>query len=344
MKKIKFNFKPSVSLFVLLFAVIIFSLMCLSAYNMGKESSFGLNEFAERTYEYGDTQSVKIIDSLVEDITVNWHRGDVQIIKRAGTSTRIYEKASEELGEDQHMSVTVEGTEVTVNWNEDGAGLNKELGKCLVIEVPLEKTLYSLTVNAGNSGVYLDGCDSYDLSVNTGYGNVQFKKIESEEVYFKTVKGAVIGENCDFESLKVRSTDGRIKLNGCNVYGLDLYSGTGEISFEGDFASLKAKTFSGNISAETTYKPKDINVSTTNGNILLDLPSNISAKGEYKTVSGEFITDFTFKDKGENIIAISSEENELNLASSSGNITLNKGEKSVENTYFKKVLGKDEEE
>ena len=73
-------------------------------------------------------------------------------------------------------------------------------------------------------------------------------------------------------------------------------------------------------------------------------PANISAKGEYNTVSGEFVTDFTFKDKGENVIAISSEENELNLTTTSGNITLNMGEKSVENLYFKKVLGEDVED
>ena len=344
MRKFKFNFKPSISLFVTIGAVVIFALMCISAYNVGKESDYGLNEFAERTYQYGEIQSEKIIESLVQDVTVNWHRGEVQIVKRAGTSTRIYEKASQKLSEDSHMNVTLEGTEVTINWNEEGAGLNKELGKCLVIELPIDNTLYSLTINAGNSNVYLDGCDSYDLSANTGYGSIQFKKIESEEVYLKTINGDVIGETCDFESLKVRSTDGQIMLNKFNVYDLDLFTGTGEINFKGDFASLKAKSYSGNITAGTTYKPKDINVSTTSGNIVLDLPANISFKGEYTTVSGEFVTDFTFKDKGENILAISSEENELNLATSSGNITLNKGEKSVENQFFKKVLGEDEEE
>ena len=89
MKKFKFDFKPSVSLFVLAFAVIIFALMCINAYNTGKESNYGLNEFTERTYEYGEIQSEKIIESTVQNLTVNWHRGDVQIVKRAGTTTRI---------------------------------------------------------------------------------------------------------------------------------------------------------------------------------------------------------------------------------------------------------------
>lgn len=342
MKKFKFDFKPSVSLFVLAFAVIIFALMCLSAYNTGKESNFGLNEFTERTYEYGEIQSEKIIDSAVQDLTVNWHRGDVQIVKRAGTTTRIYEKASAKLNEKSHMNVTLEGTEVVVSWSEEGAGLSKELGKCLVIELPLDKTLYSLTVNAGDSSVYLDGPDAYELSATTGIGSIQFKKIEGDEAYFKTSAGAVIGENCDFESLKIRSTDGQIMLNGFNAYDLDVFSGTGEINFKGDFASLNAKTYSSNITAGTTYKPKDINVSSTSGDIILNLPANISAKGEYNTVSGKFVTDFTFKDKGENVIAISSEENELNLTTTSGNITLNKGEKSVDNVFFREVLGEDD--
>lgn len=339
----KFKFKISLPFIIKSIAVISLLLIVFTAYSYGKKAGFGSEVFIKRNYEYTEKGGEKIINSLVEDITVNWNCGDIEIKERIGTTVNVYEISSEKLGEKEFMKTTLEGTELTIEWNEEGKSASKNLGKKLVIELPYGAKLDSLTVRGGDSDIVLNKITSYDISVSTGLGTVVFGKVEAGDASFTASNGGVKGENSKFENLKVRSTEGDIILENFNAYSLNTFTSEGKTLFTGDFCELKAKSFRGDITMETKYRPKDINVSSTYGNIELFLPSNLSAKGEYKTIGGNFVTDYKFKTEEPGVIKLNAEEYELNLISTNGNITMKSGERGIPNAYFSKLLGEDEE-
>ena len=334
----KIEFKISVSFIIKAIAFVLFALICITAYSYGKESGFGTDIFVSRSYEYTESGNAKIIETAVEDITVNWYNGEVVIKYKSSPGVKIYETSNLELKDEEVFFTTLDSTELIIDWNEEGAALSAELGKRLTIELPVSGDIDSITVNGVNSDIIVEKLISDYINLNTGKGNITFANVNSEEATVKTSSGKIYGKNSKLEYIKVRSTDGSVDLLGFSAYTLDMFSGSGDLKFTGDFCELSAKTYSGNIEAETSYKPHDINISSTSGNIDLSLPSNISAYGEYKTESGKFETNFVFKSDEEGIIEVNAEEHDLYLTTSSGNIKLNKGNKSSENYYFKELL------
>lgn len=344
LSKIKnFEFKLSLPFIIKSVAVILFLLICLTAFNHGKAEGFGFDVFVNREYEYGSTVSERVISTKVYDVTVNWQCGDIEIYQVAAASIKVYESASKDIDSDMYMDITVDGSELVINWSENGTGISKELGKKLVIELPFGYELDSLTINGGDSNIDIRKLYSDAVNLYTAYGKIKFDRIESEKGFIKASYGGIKGSSSKFESLTLRANEGDLNLKDSDVYTLNLFTASGETVFTGDFCELSAKSYSGSITAETKYRPHNINVSSTSGNIELSLPSNLSALGEYKTVSGKFITDYKFKSEEEGVIELNAEEYELNLTTTSGNITLNKGEKARQNNYFSELLGEDED-
>ena len=344
LSKIKnFEFKLSLPFIIKSVAVILFLLICLTAFNHGKAEGFGFDSFVNRDYEYGTTVSERVISGEVDEITVNWQCGDIEIYQVAAVNVKVYESASKEIDSDMFMDITLDSGELIVNWSENGVGASKELGKKLVIELPFGYELDSVTINGGDSNIDVKKLVSDAVTLYTAYGKISFDRVEGDEGFVKASYGGIKGSSSKFESLTLRANEGDLSLKDSDVYTLNLFTASGNTLFDGDFCELTAKSYSGNITAETKYRPHDVNVSSTSGNIVLSLPSNLSAFGEYKTVSGEFVTDYEFKSEEEGIIELNAEEYELNLTTTSGNITLNKGERGRQNSYFSKLLGEDEE-
>ncbi|MFC1608017.1 DUF4097 family beta strand repeat-containing protein [Candidatus Latescibacterota bacterium] len=151
-------------------------------------------------------------------------------------------------------------------------------------------------------------------------GNIPLKLI-------KTTNGSVTLEGTSGDVV-VKSTNGQIKAHDTKG-SIDAKTTNGSITLEDASEVISARTTNGSIDATFREMSSDINLTTTNGSILLRFPADLNADLEMKTTNGsikanqiQILVDEMSKRyiKGK----LGDGGNELNLRTTNGNIKLEK--------------------
>lgn len=157
------------------------------------------------------------------------------------------------------------------------------------------------------------------LELKTGNGNISSDGLAAS-LQLQTQQG----------SLTVKNTTGNVTADTGNgnlifeqVTGTQhtAKSGNGSLAFKQVTGALQASTTNGNIEAELlgVDRPEDYSLSTSNGNIMLGLPSTSSARIRYQAKIGQIKTSFEHQPDQQTIL-VGQGAARIKLETSNGNI------------------------
>ena len=104
-------------------------------------------------------------------------------------------------------------------------------------------------------------------------------------------------------------------------------STSGAIEFKGSFKNILAKSVSGRIDAVTLSLVEKVKLEGVSGSVSLTVPEDVTANVKFGSVSGKFSSTLNSGAKGEKSgeFSIGNSENQIDLSTTSGSISLGAG-------------------
>lgn len=177
---------------------------------------------------------------------------------------------------------------------------------------------YPGTINIGlinlsqlNLDIYIPSDYSGELIVNTISGNMYIKKSNPSFIDFQSTSGALFAESVDTEQFKIKTTSGKI----------DIYDASGIIDID---------TISGDIEASLNNIAGDLKAKTISGEVMVGLPEESQFIFDLQSISGDIANEFgaevSFADSGNIEGSVGNGDFKIEISTTSGNITIMKGE------------------
>lgn len=268
MKKIITALTIAVSLFILTFC---FSGCNLNLYTYDKASSYtvGGGEFA-----------IDTVDSL----DIDWVSGKV-IVKTDATAQKITVSEENSKSEDKYQMRHYLDAQKTlrIRFVKDGTSISSiNLKKELTVTLPADETKLFSEIDIETVSADFNG-DGFNVT-----------KIDIE-----TVSGGVDLTNVDTSYLDVETVSGNITCSDISSKNIDFDSVSGEFDFNGAVSGrIESKTVSGDFEIHTSTMPTSIECDTVSGDIALYVPENDGFSCIFKTVSGDFNSNFAVTSSG----------------------------------------------
>lgn len=160
------------------------------------------------------------------------------------------------------------------------------------------------------------------LELTTGNGNISSDGLAAN-LRLQTQQGALTVKNM---TGNVQADTGNGNLIFEQVTGTQhmAKSGNGSLTFKQVTGALQASTTNGNIEADLlgVDRPEDYSLSTSNGNVILGLPSTSSARIRYQAKVGQIKTSFEHQADQQTIV-VGQGAARIRLETSNGNIEVN---------------------
>ena len=274
-----------------------------------------LKTLHEKTFntEPGKTLTVK---ASAADITVKTADNSEVYVKVLGN------KRAEEKMEFSFDNGS-DGVTVTAKRKDHGGWFHFGSGIALRIEVVVPK---SYNVNLSSSGGDLViGNVNGQMRLSTSGGDVSAKNTTGD--LSVSTSGGDISVRSNKGSAKLGTSGGDIVCSDFNG-SLDAHSSGGDIQLNGGNGEVKASTSGGEITLNYSGENKGINLRSSGGDIVINLPSDFNAQAKLYTSGGTIDCGF----KGNNAVRISSNKYEadfnkggnlLYAKTSGGDITVN---------------------
>lgn len=257
----------------------------------------------------------------VYDLTVNVSNGNV--IFKNGTSDLIEIYALDGSTDDEpnnyknfyynyydsDCSLVVFGSEEDYNLeNQDytsnmfGNLFSNVPNKTIVVEIPTDSYLNSITVNTATADITVKNITD-DLSLNTYSGSVYANNINIVTISVNNISGDINFEKSTAENISLNTVSGKTELDG---------------NFkETTFESVSGDLYYSNASSSNYLTA----ISTVSGNAYLELPKNLGFVLDSSSVSGSVISELNGK-YTENGYVYGDESADIDFSSVSGSITL----------------------
>ncbi|MCG8570102.1 MAG: DUF4097 domain-containing protein [Spirochaetes bacterium] len=142
--------------------------------------------------------------------------------------------------------------------------------------------------------VYLPVKNWKSLVIKSVSGDQNLGSLKSESLNISSVSGKILGDQMQAIRADMDTTSGDIKLDSLSVQRLivSTTSGTSDLGeVEGE---IEVYSVSGSIRAELLSLKDNINLDTTSGNCILEIPAQAEFEVDFSSVSGNFDSDFSF--------------------------------------------------
>ena len=234
------------------------ALITLTALCIGLLAGCGNNINGAYVYDDGDSYNIgnAVLTGEIRTLDVSWYSGDVKIEYHDGNTVEITESSDKELSEDVMLRYKVVGQKLTVKFVRSGVRLISSLNKTLTIKLPKGNAYSTVTVDT--------------ISADIDIGN-----ITAAEARIKSISGRI-----DIEKMSV-----------IGVVNLNSVSGDIHSSFTGSLDSLIINTVSGDVWT-IADKLEEFKIETVSGEISIDCAS-APKQGNMKSVSGDLILSMT---------------------------------------------------
>lgn len=201
----------------------------------------------------------------IDSISVDWASGSVDVGVHDGENILISEYANQGLSRAQQMHWDIKGDTLKIDYG-SAIGCSSFGGKRLEIKIPkkLAKEMGSFTIT-GASGEYV-----------------------------------VEGLSCD--EFRTDLASGSLQAKGMNVADLRLDLASGNVFVEGQVSNkIKADVASGNIDIRCLEVcPQEVDADMASGTVVVSIPENEGFTVKVDKLSGNFESDFTLQQNGDN--------------------------------------------
>ncbi|HTK81579.1 MAG TPA: DUF4097 family beta strand repeat-containing protein [Bacteroidota bacterium] len=272
--------------FAVLFGATLVALSVKDRRHENTESfAWGKESTVERKFTVKDGDRL-VVDADIGDISINGTEGNE-------VTVRVYQTGSEEKKNRTRFDFDQSGNVVTVKGRLQRKYFNffgdMELGVRFEIQVPRNFDLHMQT-SGGN--ITIDGVHGSIFGETSG-GDVEVDKIDGK------AKLTTSGGNVKLTDSKGDLT---FETSGGDIVGEDLggnihvETSGGNINIRRTDASLYGETSGGDIRAELRDN-KGIDLSTSGGNVVVNLPKSAAGDVDAETTGGDVSCDFAFSGK-----------------------------------------------
>jgi DUF4097 and DUF4098 domain-containing protein YvlB len=299
-----------------LFASVTFMAATLISCTMNSSYSNdqNLQVLQEKTFQINQGKTLKL-DASSGNIEIStWDKNEVYI--KISGNNRAKEKTEFTFHNDEdRVDITAKSKSSFFGWN---------TGIKLRIEIKVPKNFSSETFTSGGN-IKLEGLNGNSYLKTSG-GNIYIKDSRGD-IRTNTSGGEIRVENVS-GSIKLTTSGGNISANNFNG-NFDAHTSGGNIKLTGNDSKIYAETSGGNIKLDYKGENKGIELSTSGGDIEINLPSDFNASAMLSSSGGRISCDFG----GNNAVKVSSSKfeadinkggNPLYAKTSGGNIEVSK--------------------
>jgi len=173
------------------------------------------------------------------------------------------------------------------------------------IYLPDNVHLETLYIKTGSGNIDIGNFNADNIEVNNSFGNITLSNITSDHLQVDLNSGRFVGTNLTLQSLTYSNRFGNGRFQNVTTQGLSAESNSGDIYIDGE------------VSGETIIHAEFGDIRLTTSKAIRDYSYNISVRFGSITFDGQRQGDRS------SIISDSTQENHLQLTSSSGDIRVN---------------------
>ncbi len=293
-------------------------------------------------YTAGETD----ISAPVSNLDVDWTAGKVILEYHGGNAVELRESSDKAISEDMKMRWWMDGDTLRVRYAKSGLRLNWNLTKELTIRIPKNTAFRDVKICATSAGLMIPALKADTLTLSTTSGAIQAAAEagrvtadatsgalnlqlsgHADEVHAHTTSGALSVEADDAEALKASSTSGTIHLQGDRVKQCEANATSGKVTvWLNEADRVETGSTSGSVTVRLA-KFSLLKANTTSGQISAVLPEQPGFTARLSSVSGRIDYDMPLshpEDRKEDAYICGDGSAEVELGSTSGNITLNR--------------------
>ncbi len=240
----------------------------------------------------------------VEELSIDWQAGPVQVVASKGNFIRITEACGQELSDEEHMKVLVDDGKLDIGWDHNrfrflAFPFFASAEKSLVVELPesVAQALTEVEVSNVSGDMEVGGIACEEADFSSVSGNIFLADIQCTEFCGgSTTSGDIISQDLTTDVLNFSTTSGALNFQEAAVSEGDFNTVSGELYFQGRADTFNHSTISGDSHAELSACPEELDMSSVSGQLALVLPASASFRAEHSSVSGEFECEFSGKD------------------------------------------------
>ncbi len=229
----------------------------------------------------------------ISELDIDWVAGTIRVQSADVSDIRISETEVTDPKYTMHLKKS--GRKLSIEFCEDddfldfgfGINFNESITKDLTILVPYSWTCESLDIDAASTELYCANLVIDEVDINGASGK------------------------CSFDS--------------CQIQDLDVDTASGDILFTGTLNTLDCDAASAHVELYPENVPSRIDVDSMSGNLGLFLPPSAGFSLHMDSMSGDFISDFGFRETAKNTYTCGDGACKIDFSSMSGMVTINKG-------------------
>ena len=215
--------------------------------------------------EFLEGQSTTADANSVTHLEVEWIAGSVTI--QTGDTDQILLSESGRFDTDEAMVFHQNGSKLTIEYQEQDVyfGIYSAPEKDLTITVP-------------------QNWEGIGISLDTASASVRMQNISVREVELDSASGGAVFENCTIEEL-------------------DIDTASGDVQFTGTLNVMEYDAASADLNAVFRNIPRSLNMDTASGDMDITLPDGSGFTAEVDAMSGDFRSDFDYKEVDDRYIS-----------------------------------------
>jgi len=226
----------------------------------------------------------EVFTNDINDINIEWTRGDVKILKSSSSETRAVQKSPGGMIKNT-MTAYVSGDKLVIDDNNDRrfSFFNFGLPQKTHLELYLPEKLYK------------------SVKINNVSGDINCDDISSETLNITTISGDIaLSGKSDWANFE--NVSGRLRVSSfiCPRVRIEIVSGSAYLT--GVFDDITSEVVSGSIVITSSNMPGRLQSSAVSGSVTLNIPENDGFELTFSKVSGSFNSDFALTSSGNTYI------------------------------------------
>ncbi|BCZ49385.1 hypothetical protein psyc5s11_54520 [Clostridium gelidum] len=197
----------------------------------------------------------------------------------------------------------------------------------LDIYVP-EEYVKNLSIKISSGAVKMDSFDLANFTLNTSSGKLDAKQLNAEKISINSSSGSLNIKKLDAKELEIKGESSVVNIDECIAKDARIETSSGSITLKNSNGNFNIKGKSTKVMvAYKEFKDQNINIETSSGSVILEIPSTAEFLIEATTSSGKFQSDFPINtagntDKKKINGQIGMKNNKVLLQTSSGSIKI----------------------
>lgn len=292
-----------------------------------KEDSggFGYNDVEydhPESYTMGGTD----LTDPVDRIKIDWYGGSVTVGYHEENTVSFHETSDSALGDDVTLRYRVKEGTLSLVYSKTGRLKLGDLKKDLTVLLPQGTALKELEIDTGSAPVKVTDLTAQEISVDTGSGNVELTGCQvTDQVSADTGSGNVTAVlTGTLRTLSADTGSGNIDVTAGEIAQVEADTASGNVTITATAVDeMEVDSASGGLTLTANQAPRQMEVETISGQILLNLPEDASFTATLDTLSGKWSCELPATVSGDRYTC-GSGAGRYEFSTTSGDVTIQK--------------------